>query len=147
MYGFIIRYKKNHAFAWLFKWLPTARLPIKFLTEFFCRPGSRFLPCAPGVLTRTNKNIAPPFSPHRRQSSLPAPGFNKKPRKSEAFKFALGGIRGMFDFLYSKDKKNNPFHYTAFPLWFIPVPVHQFNLFIFLLHFLLHFRELLDGSG
>ena len=65
---------KNHAFAWLFKWLPTARLPIKFLTEFFCRPGSRFLPCAPGVLTRTNKNIAPPFSPYRRQSSLPALG-------------------------------------------------------------------------
>ena len=79
--------------------------------------------------------------------SLLAFAVNKKPRKSEAFKFAPGGIRGMFDFLYSKDKKNNPFHYTAFPLWFIPVPVHQFNLFIFLLHFLLHFRELLDGSG
>ena len=37
-------------------------LPVKFLTEFSCRPGSRFLPCAKGTpFTRANKNIAPPF--------------------------------------------------------------------------------------
>lgn len=75
MYGFIIRYKKTTLSRGFSNGSPSrARLPIKFLTEFFCRPGSRFLPCAPGFLTRTNKNIAPPFSPYRRQSSLPALG-------------------------------------------------------------------------
>ncbi len=75
MYGFIIRYKKTTlSRGFLNGSSSRARLPIKFLTEFFCRPGSRFLPCAPGFLTRTNKNIAPPFSPYRRQSSLPALG-------------------------------------------------------------------------
>ena len=38
-------------------------------------------------------------------------------------KFALDGIRGMFDLLYSKTNKNGLFHYTAFPFWFIPVLV------------------------
>ncbi len=75
MYGFIIRYKKTTLSRGFSNGSPSrARLPIKFLTEFFCRPGSRFLPCAPWNSTRTNKNIAPPFSPYRRQSSLPALG-------------------------------------------------------------------------
>ena len=75
MYGFIIRYKKTTLSRGFLNGSPSrARLPIKFLTEFFCRPGSRFLPCAPWNSTRTNKNIAPPFSPYRRQSSLPALG-------------------------------------------------------------------------
>ena len=43
-------------------------LPVKFLTEFSCRPGSRFLPFAFG----SNKNIAAPFKSGRGQSSLPA---------------------------------------------------------------------------
>ena len=75
MYGFIIRYKKTTLSRGFLNGSPSrARLPIKFLTEFFCRPGSRFLPCVPWNSTRTNKNIAPPFSPYRRQSSLPALG-------------------------------------------------------------------------
>lgn len=31
-------------------------------------------------------------------------------------KFALDGIRGVFDLLYSKANKNGLFHYTVFPL-------------------------------
>ena len=41
-----------------------------FLTENATGPGSRFLPF--GALCTSNKNIAPPFKPPRRQSSLPA---------------------------------------------------------------------------
>ena len=58
-------------------------LPVKFLTEFSCRPGSRFLPCAKGApFTRANKNIAPPFKSLRRQSSLPASPETKNLLKS-----------------------------------------------------------------
>ena len=44
-------------------------LPVIFLTENACRPGSRFLPL---VLLSSNKNIAAAFKSCRAQSSLRA---------------------------------------------------------------------------
>ena len=48
-------------------------LPVKFLTEFSCRPGSRFLPFGQRNYTPSNKNIAAPFESSRHKAVYAAP--------------------------------------------------------------------------
>ena len=72
-------------------------LPVKFLTEFSCRPGSRFLPCAKGTLlcaqTKTSLRLSSPYAgkavcllPRKQKNLLLSRFLNILPGKGLAFR-------------------------------------------------------------